>query len=293
MLMKIFSFLIFQILFCHSATESVERKYKYDVAICAIFQNEADYLKEWIEFHKLVGVEHFYLFNHLSTDNYKSVLAPYIKSGLVELIQWPYKADDIVTWNYIQCKAYNHALKLGFYKAKWIAFIDIDEFLFPVEVDTIQELLADYGKEKGLCVNWQTYGTSHVETIQQKELLIEKLILKAEVDYPKNFHIKSIVRPEYATKFINPHYCLFKPSFFAVNSDKEKIIGAFSPSVLIDKVRINHYWTRDEHYFFNFKIARQDEWGGVNYLKIKSELNVVADPAILKYEGLLKKKILR
>lgn len=39
---------------------------QYELAICAIFQDEAAYLKEWIEFHKLVGVQHFYLYNHAS-----------------------------------------------------------------------------------------------------------------------------------------------------------------------------------------------------------------------------------
>jgi hypothetical protein len=32
-----------------------------NLAITAIFQNEAPYLKEWIEFHLLMGAEHFYL----------------------------------------------------------------------------------------------------------------------------------------------------------------------------------------------------------------------------------------
>jgi len=32
-----------------------------------------------------VGVEHFYLYNHLSKDEYAEVLEPYIKEGIVEL----------------------------------------------------------------------------------------------------------------------------------------------------------------------------------------------------------------
>ena len=39
--------------------DMAERQYK--VSIGAIFKNEALYLKEWIEFHRIVGVEHFYL----------------------------------------------------------------------------------------------------------------------------------------------------------------------------------------------------------------------------------------
>ena len=64
------------------------RSKKYKVAICAIFKNEALYLKEWIEYHKIVGVEHFYLYNNNSEDNYEAILAPYIQDGTVTLTQW-------------------------------------------------------------------------------------------------------------------------------------------------------------------------------------------------------------
>ncbi|KIC71464.1 hypothetical protein DB44_DM00010, partial [Candidatus Protochlamydia amoebophila] len=33
--------------------------YIYDLSVCAIFKNEAPYLKEWIEYHRLIGVKHF------------------------------------------------------------------------------------------------------------------------------------------------------------------------------------------------------------------------------------------
>ena len=42
---------------------------KVTLAIAAIFRDEAPYLKEWIEFHRAVGVERFYLFDNLSTDH--------------------------------------------------------------------------------------------------------------------------------------------------------------------------------------------------------------------------------
>lgn len=64
-----------------------ERQYK--VSIGAIFKNEALYLKEWIEFHRIVGVEHFYLYNNNSDDNYREVLEPYIKRNIVTLVDWP------------------------------------------------------------------------------------------------------------------------------------------------------------------------------------------------------------
>ena len=48
--------------------DSIERK--YNVAICAIFKNEEPYIKEWIEFHKIVGVDHFYLYNNKLISKY-------------------------------------------------------------------------------------------------------------------------------------------------------------------------------------------------------------------------------
>ena len=42
----------------------------YELGIVAIFRNEAKNLREWIEYHRLAGVEHFWLYNHGSTDNW-------------------------------------------------------------------------------------------------------------------------------------------------------------------------------------------------------------------------------
>jgi len=55
------------------------------VSIVSIFRDESKYLKEWIEFHLLVGVDKFYLVNNNSIDNFNEVLSPYILSGVVEL----------------------------------------------------------------------------------------------------------------------------------------------------------------------------------------------------------------
>lgn len=33
----------------------------YYLSVCAIFKNEGPILKEWIEYHLLVGVDHFFL----------------------------------------------------------------------------------------------------------------------------------------------------------------------------------------------------------------------------------------
>ena len=59
------------------------------LSLCVIVKNEARYLVEWIEFHRMVGVQRFHIYDNNSTDNITEVLAPYIKEGVVEYIPWP------------------------------------------------------------------------------------------------------------------------------------------------------------------------------------------------------------
>ena len=59
------------------------------LSVCAIYKNEARYLAEWIEFHLLAGVEHFFLYDNNSTDDHREVLAPYVRAGVVTVTDWP------------------------------------------------------------------------------------------------------------------------------------------------------------------------------------------------------------
>ncbi len=54
----------------------------YDLAVVAIFKDEGKYLREWVDYHLLAGVEHFYLYNNDSSDDYAKVLAPYVENNL-------------------------------------------------------------------------------------------------------------------------------------------------------------------------------------------------------------------
>ena len=64
------------------------------LALCTIFQDEARYLREWIEFHRLQGVEHFFLYDNRSHDEPGRVLKPWLDAGVVTLRQWPLAFED-------------------------------------------------------------------------------------------------------------------------------------------------------------------------------------------------------
>lgn len=125
---------------------------KYNVSICAIFKDEGQYLKEWIEYHILIGVEHFYLYNNNSSDNYNVVLHDYIIDGSVTLIDWPY--------NQAQMEAYRDCIEKYRSESNWIGFIDIDEFVVPRKQNTITELLDDYRIYPAVLLYWRLFGSS-------------------------------------------------------------------------------------------------------------------------------------
>lgn len=263
--------------------------YKYDVSVAMVFQNDAPYLKEWIEFHRLAGVNHFYLFNNLSTDNYLEVLTPYIRKKVVELYDWPYPSENVAEWDKIQIAAYEAARKISLGKTKWLALLDSDEFLFPTQENDLATFLRGYEYKGcgGLCVNWVMYGTSHIEKIPDDKLLIETLVLSADGG---NNHFKTIFRPEHVSYVCNPHYVVYKEGFCHVTPNKEAVNPPF---IQIDKIRINHYWSRDLHYLRNIKIPRRlkwgtppetcEQWGEIN--------NQIYDPAIFRFVEPLRAKM--
>ncbi len=286
MCMRLFALFLFSVSLCYG-------DYKYNVSVCAIFQDEAPYLKEWIEFHRLIGVDHFYLYNHRSRDNYKEVLHPYIKLGIVELFERPKVANRIKIFNRLQCKCYNECLAQARKISKWVAFIDIDEYLFPTTETSLQNILKNYEGFGGVYANWRIFGTSRIHKIPKNKLLIEALTLCTTTSFPPNRYVKSIVRPEFALHFPNPHHPVYISGYFQVNTDKIPFEGPFQSSCIqANKLRINHYWTRDEDFLKRVKIPRQKRWGGEPIAhEILQKVNAEKDDTILRFVPALKERL--
>ena len=109
------------------------QKNKYFLSAVLMVKNAACYMDEWINYHKLVGVDHFYIYDNESTDNLKEVLKPYIKSGLVTYTYWKGKGQQRVI--------YTDALLKYMDNSKWMTFIDDDEFIVPVSQKTIPDVI--------------------------------------------------------------------------------------------------------------------------------------------------------
>jgi len=270
-----------------------------------MFKNEARFMREFIEFHKLVGFQHFYLYNDGSTDNYQAVLDPYIISGEVELIEWAkksfysfYDLCDLECFDGLNeiikrtsstelrvLRAYNDCIERTRGCVKWLALLDADEYIFPVKVDNLLDFLRDYEEFGGICANWVMFGTSGVKRIPDGDLLIKHLIRCQQG--PSHPCIKSIVRPERVESIRMMHYAIYKPGFFQVNADKVRFSGEYFFNGPVDKLRINHYWTGDEERFLNVKIPNRIAFYGEKErafcLEHAKHFNARADFTIYKY----------
>jgi Domain of unknown function. len=233
----------------------------YQLAICSIFQNDASYLPEWIDFHEKQGVEHFFLYNNLSEDNYKEILAPYVKKGLVEIIDWPKQHKSVAEFNALQSASYMDCIKKNKKTCKWIAFLDTDEFLFsPLKCD-LKMVLSKFLKVGGVCVNWVIYGTGNVEKIEPNEKMTDLLLWRAPFNTTVNKHVKSIVQPKYVVGCINAHHFAFFRGYSCVTENNDFVDSCFSDYVSVNLLRINHYFQRDLNFLHNIKLPRQAKWG--------------------------------
>ena len=207
------------------------------LAVCALYRNEARYLAEWIEFHRAVGVERFFLYDNHSSDDHMDVLARYVEDGTVVLHEWPHLP--------VQMDVYNHCLAEHRADAHWIAFIDLDEFLFSPERRPLPAVLRDYEQYPGVGVNWAMFGTSGHAT-RPAGLVIESY--RRRGDPAKGFMgrwVKSIVQTQAATRCLSAHRLEYRHGL-AVDENGYPIHRDATKSVSFERLRINHYYTRSE-----------------------------------------------
>ena len=144
-----YPFLIFVVLFLKLRKK---KDFKYKVSLCLIFKDEEKYLDEWLTFHRLIGVDHFYLYNNNSSDNFRAILSSYINEGLVTLIDWPH--------DYQQVEAYKDCYERFRAETQWLGFIDTDEFLNILEDNDIKDFLSKFDSFPALYFQWKMFGTS-------------------------------------------------------------------------------------------------------------------------------------
>lgn len=213
---------------------------KYYLSVCAIAKNESPYFKEWIEWHLNHGVDKFYIYDNESTDNTKSILKPYIKSGIVDYKYW--------SGHRRQLAAYDDCLKNNRFSSRWIAFIDLDEFIVPIKDASIPKFLVRFESFAAVEINWLIYGSSGRKT-KTPGTMMERFKFHSKPDHYLNRHVKSIVDPRRVFTMIGCHEAA-KISGYIADSHGHPIKKHFRDrEPQQDIIRINHYAVRSYEEF--------------------------------------------
>lgn len=234
------------------------------LALMAIFRNEAHILDEWIQHYLNEGVEHFYLFNHLSTDHFRVVLKPFLDRNLVEIID--------VASDHPQVPSYNSLRTRIKRESDWLIVCDLDEFIYARRGESIRSYLSHLPwRVSEVLIPWKNFGSSRHEA-QPKGLVSRNFLYRWDYgsadqvvkEPPGNRQswTKYIVRTS-RMRYLAVHFA----SVWCGEIVDSSAVAQRRPSgrIQIDEdylnhahLHLNHYGIQSREFFFTVKANRPD-----------------------------------
>ena len=260
------------------------------LAIAAIFRNENPYLVEWLEFHRLVGVEHFFLYDNDGGAEARALLAPYLEAGIVTRHPWTHldgTRHDRPTRLGARDKnhlAFAHAARHHRSECAWLLKIDLDEFLVPLDGDSLAPLLArfDRARVRGIQVPRINFGHSG-HRARPPGLVIESYLLReaAVSDH------KDIANTDFLSdnRFVNSAHRWGYRWLAGGRLVRPREVAS---------LRIHHYYTKSleeslrRQNMMRTRPTSEAEWEAQN-----AQLNAVRDETMLRFAKALHERVAR
>lgn len=102
--------------------QALEAQTQYFLCACTLVWNGANFLKEWVTYHSHIGVQRFFFYDNNSDDDIERVLES-LQYYNVSRHAWP--------WLKTQEASFAHCAIRAARECAWVAFNDLDEFIFP------------------------------------------------------------------------------------------------------------------------------------------------------------------
>lgn len=283
----------------------------YNVTIVSMFKNESLILDEWISYYCKQGVDHFYLIDNGSTDNYESVLKPYMDK--ITLIKDPFriksgtkskmKSYDSKTNQYVFSESTFNTQKLLANKyfletvkntSIWTMYIDCDEYIYIPKSNTIQDYLVNhidackqYDLICDIFVPWKIFGSNKLE--KQPKSIIQGFDKRMDIQSFRRRVLqqgnvrgygKSITRTKHMIS-LDIHKCQFSVDYLTlmpngiVFPNNETKLQEFMNTMDYTQnfVHCNHYMVMSKEYYFNHKTRRGGGCKGIRRNKHYWNLN--------------------
>jgi hypothetical protein len=163
-------------------------------------KNGAVYLREWVIFHLLMGLDKLVIYDDASTDNIVEVLKPFVDMGAVEYVripedlasnrlahERPYNIDNHIkacirgegrggAHPQTNCQSTAFADCLARYKNKteWFMVFDVDEYYFPSltsGVSNFRDMYSFFAACGQIRIVMRTFGSNGFRTRPQASLV--------------------------------------------------------------------------------------------------------------------------
>ena len=213
---------------------------KYFLGVLTYFKNERNIIHEWILHYKKWGIDHIWLIDNGSKDNYD--ISNYINDGLVTL----YKEPSLG-----QREAYNKYLPRIKKNVVWLGVFDMDEFLFSKEDDDLKCIIKKKIAKNTSLISIQMTIFLPCTFLSSKSVIETNILRK---NYDSNKHPKCLYNLNRLNRVTIHGY---KPSI-----GKHTFISANKKLLCI-----NHYRYNSFEYLYGIKEGRG---GGVSKKKYKT-----------------------
>lgn len=206
------------------------------LSLAAIARDEPD-IREWAVYHHLAGFERILIYDNESVTPITAELADLVAEGWVEVRP--------ICGRRKQCAgAYRDAVSRSVGETRWLALMDIDEFLLPVAGDDLRPILErEFDSYSAVGVNWVIFGSNGFRE-RPSGLVSANYTRCSRLQFAPNEHVKSIVDPKAVAATAHPHYCTLKAGYQFVNGRKAPMRGPFNSPPTVDFFQINHYFTK-------------------------------------------------
>ena len=262
----------------------------YNLTIISMFKNESLILEEWINYYINQGVEHFYLIDNGSTDDYEKKINKYMDK--ITLIKDPFRVKNNTTnklktfdnnkntYVFTDSPTHTQVLLSNKYflekiknESTWIIFIDCDEYIYIPKSKNINDFLINLDKKydeiTDIFVPWKIFGSNNQD--KQPNSIIKGFNKRIELNKYKNMALqhgnirgfgKSITKTKYLT-LLNIHKCnlyipmkTLMPDYSIIENNKNNLVNFIKNLDYNNNfIYCNHYIVMSNEYF-NIKIQR-------------------------------------
>jgi hypothetical protein len=220
---------------------------KYYLSVGAIFKNESHSIKEWIRHYLHHGVEHFYLINDNSSDNFMEIIQEYIDKNIITLFN-----DNEPYYLGRQRNLYNRHILPLVKETKWLLIVDLDEYVWSKNDIDLTKILKNCEFFSQIQINENLFGSNG--HITQPKFIVKSFTKRRKFLEDESVKIKYFINTSYEFTSLNIHHATFLNE-----SDKKTPEGNTRfIQVYREYICFNHYNCQSLEFWKNVKCTRGD-----------------------------------